>query len=388
MHGLFEMHFFAFIGATLLIAYQDWKVFIPLALLVVVHHALFAYLQYSGLSDVYFTQLQYMDLQTFIFHAALAVVIVGICAFWAYDFAQRTSKQNSITENLEEQIGHMEHGIAFATEISRGNLKAQYQNHTEDDQLSRALLEMQKSLQEAAAREEQERFTNRGLATLNDILRTHQHDTQKLADLVVKEMVTYLGMNQGGLFLVEGEEDEKYLQLAACFAYNRKKYQQRRIEIGEGLVGQAYLEKDISYLTDLPQGYTYITSGLGEATANCLLIVPIMNNDTVVGVMELASLQIIDPDRIGFVRRAAELIASSIQSAQVSKHTKQLVEDLQQQTEHMQAQEEEMRQNMEEISATHEEMERNSRRYQQMLEERDAEITRLKAKQRQEEFAY
>lgn len=90
MHGLFEMHFFAFISAAILIIYQDWKMQLPLILFIVVHHASFAYAQFAGIPDVYFTQLQYMDLQTFIFHAVLALAVVAVCGKWSHTFRKST----------------------------------------------------------------------------------------------------------------------------------------------------------------------------------------------------------------------------------------------------------------------------------------------------------
>ncbi len=63
MHGLFEMHFIAFIGSAILVTYQNWKLQIPLAIVVIVHHALFGYLQYIGYDKIYFTQkLDYMTI--------------------------------------------------------------------------------------------------------------------------------------------------------------------------------------------------------------------------------------------------------------------------------------------------------------------------------------
>jgi len=106
MHGLFEMHFFAFIGSAILIVYQNWKLQIPLIAVVVVHHATFAYLQYSGIPDIYFTQLQYMDLQTFIFHTGLAATVVIICGYWAYRFRNMTIlealRSKEISENMDQ----------------------------------------------------------------------------------------------------------------------------------------------------------------------------------------------------------------------------------------------------------------------------------------------
>ncbi|HMG15972.1 MAG TPA: ATP-binding protein [Saprospiraceae bacterium] len=92
MHGMFEMHFFAFIGSTFLITYQNWKLQIPISLVVVVHHALFAYLQYIGYDKIYFTQLDYMTLQTFIIHGILASIIFFICGLWAYQFNKFNAK--------------------------------------------------------------------------------------------------------------------------------------------------------------------------------------------------------------------------------------------------------------------------------------------------------
>src|ERR1700733_5274692 len=71
MHGLFEMHFTAFIASAILITYQNWKLQIPLAITVAVHHALLGYLQNIGFSGIYFTQLDGLQLQTFIIHILL-----------------------------------------------------------------------------------------------------------------------------------------------------------------------------------------------------------------------------------------------------------------------------------------------------------------------------
>ncbi len=99
MHGLFEMHFFAFIGSAILITYQNWKLQIPLVAVVVVHHALFGYLQYIGYDKIYFTQLDYMTLQTFIIHGILATVVFFICGLWAFQLKKLNEYQ--IEQNFE-----------------------------------------------------------------------------------------------------------------------------------------------------------------------------------------------------------------------------------------------------------------------------------------------
>lgn len=93
MHGLFEMHFIVFIGSALLITYQNWKVQIPLVVVVAVHHAIFAFLQNTGYKQVYFTKLDYFELSTFIFHFALAGIISFICGLWAYQLEKYNEMQ-------------------------------------------------------------------------------------------------------------------------------------------------------------------------------------------------------------------------------------------------------------------------------------------------------
>jgi signal transduction histidine kinase len=99
MHGLFEMHFIAFIGSAILVTYQNWKLQIPLAAVVIVHHAAFGYMQYIGYDKIYFTQLDYMTLQTFIIHGTLATVIFFICGLWAFQLKKLNEQQ--VEQNFE-----------------------------------------------------------------------------------------------------------------------------------------------------------------------------------------------------------------------------------------------------------------------------------------------
>ncbi|WP_316753828.1 response regulator [Pedobacter gandavensis] len=102
MHGLFEMHFFAFIGSTLLISYEKWKLQIPMLIVVMLHHALFGYLQNSGVSGIYFTQLDYFDLQTFVIHILLSGMIFFVCGLWAYLLRKSNERQVAQTFAIAE----------------------------------------------------------------------------------------------------------------------------------------------------------------------------------------------------------------------------------------------------------------------------------------------
>jgi methyl-accepting chemotaxis protein len=367
MHGLFEMHFFVFVSSTLLIAYQNWKLQLPLILLVVVHHALFAFLQYSGNTGIYFTQLAYMDLLTFMIHGGLAAVIVGVCGWWSFQFEKRTIAAYHNSSKLEQQLQSVSKNIVFAEEISKGNLDYKNDSVDQSDELGNALLKMQQSIAISTKREQEEKFVTMGINKISEILRGNSSNVKVLSEELIKGLVKYMKLNQGGIFLLEGESADQHLELTACYAFERKKFLEKRIELGEGLIGQCFLERDIIYLKDVPKHYVRITSGLGDAPPSCVLIAPIQTQDEIVGVLELASLYDINESTIEFVKKICQSIASSIVSTKITERVQKLLSESQQQGEELRAQEEEVRQNMEELSATQEVMERKENEMQERM---------------------
>ena len=138
--------------------------------------------------------------------------------------------------------------------------------------------------------------------------------------------------------------------MKSCYAWDKKKFLNHKIYKGEGLAGQAWQEGDIVYLTEVPQNYIKITSGLGDANPTSVLIVPLKVNDQIFGVVEIASFNLFQDFEMEFVQKIAESIASTISSVKVNARTQLLLEESQEMTEQMRAQEEEMRQNMEELA--------------------------------------
>jgi two-component system sensor histidine kinase/response regulator len=102
MHGMFEMHFFAFIGSAILITYQNAKLQLPLLVVVGLHHALFSYLQNSGVDGIFFTQLSYFDMQTFVVHILLTAIIFFVCGLWAYELSHASERQIMQTISMKE----------------------------------------------------------------------------------------------------------------------------------------------------------------------------------------------------------------------------------------------------------------------------------------------
>lgn len=257
----------------------------------------------------------------------------------------------------------------FIKEIEKGNLQSDYYGEEaaeEKSELASSLMSMASKMQEISKEEKERNWATEGLAKFMDILRSQNDDTNELVDDIFRNLIRYMEMNQGALYLVNDEDpDDVFIELITCYAYNRKKHIQRKIALGEGLIGQVILEKETTYMTEIPEKYIKITSGLGEALPRNLLLVPLKIEDKVLGAIELASFKKIPDYRIQFVEKLGESIASTISAVKINQRTKYLLQESQQQAEEMKAQEEEMRQNMEELAATQEDMERAMKEIQE-----------------------
>ncbi len=292
----------------------------------------------------------------------MIVSAITTSSAWLATLLRKQSVADAQNEfsNTERQKIH-EKNKQFAASISQGNFSFQLEkDDQEKDALSNALEEMRKNLKSADEKEKQDRFINAGLAEIGEILRRNNESIEKLTDEVLGHLVKYLNANQGTLFLLEGQEGERVLKQYACYAFDKKKFIEKEVKVGQGLLGQLVLEKETMYMTDVPQNYVNITSGLGQANPSCILLIPLMINEEIVGAMELASFHPLQDYEISFTEKVAVSIASSVSSARVNQRTQFLLQEAQKQSEELKAQEEEMRQNMEELTATQEEIQRKS----------------------------
>ncbi len=277
---------------------------------------------------------------------------------------------------LNELVTELKKKTDFTRSLNENNLDIQLSPSGPHDDLSRELNALQQKMIDTADMQKKNedenakrRYINEGLAKFAEILRTQSNDIHLLGDAFIRDIVKYLGAIQGGFFLLnENQDDEKMLELVSSFAYNRKKYMQKSLYLGEGLVGTCAMEKQIINLTEIPEGYITITSGLGDTKPDNLLLVPVLHELELIGVLEIASLNLFKEHEIQFAGEVAGSLGATIIYARNNQRTSELLTKSQQQAMEMAEQEEEMRQNMEELKATQEESSRREEEFRGIAE--------------------
>lgn len=310
-----------------------------------------------------------------VFFILIIFIALGIIVYRIQNKNELVAAESE--SRLTEETERINKMTKFVGSIIEGDYKNTLELDNKEDKLAQSLIAMKENLQKVSNDEKRRYWVNEGLRQLNNIIRKSHHHINDQYDQIIKFVIEYTNSNQGGIFIFD--EEVNVAELVACYAYDRKKYLNKTIERGEGLVGQCLLEKETIYLIDIPNEYVSITSGLGKANPNALAIVPLKVNDEIFGAIEMATFRPYEEHELQLIETMAEVIASTVSSIQSNEQTKTLLEQAQQQAEEMRAQEEEMRQNMEELSATQEEMARKEKEYVQTINDLQEELLQTNA---------
>lgn len=302
----------------------------------------------------------------------LPIVLAVYGFFTSKLFMQKIQQLKTRTDFFDRETSQIKQ---FIDQLINGNTDVQYEFQDEEE-IGSSLVQLRDHLkdkeEEEAKRQKEEAqrtWINEGLAKFSDILRNNSSNMEALSYETIRDLVEYLQANQGAFFLlVEDDETDTentavHFEMTGCYAYGRKKYPDKRIEWGEGLIGTCALEKETIHMTDVPETYVNITSGLGKATPTSLLMVPLQIDEKVYGVIEIGSFEIFETYHIEFVERIATNIASVIANVKANEKTARLLEESRKQAKELSQNEEELRQNMEEVQTAKEEAARQTEKF-------------------------
>ncbi len=236
-------------------------------------------------------------------------------------------KQDDIS-NIELSVHKLKENLnntaSYIKQINEGNINLDY-TPAQEDIIGKRTLELAKNLKQA----QEERYKRRkeddiqnwrtsGSALFAEIIRDYSDNLQELSYAIISKLVNYIDADQGGIFIIYEDAGEKYIDLVAGYAYDRRKMLEKRIPFGTGLVGRCILERESIFMTKIPDNYLNITSGLGKEKPKNLLIVPLIFHDIVYGVAELASLKPIEDYKIKFIEEISQSIASAISMVKIN----------------------------------------------------------------------
>lgn len=226
------------------------------------------------------------------------------------------------------------------------------------DPISIAVSSIRSQLEKVREEEECRTWVTQGVADIGEVLK-NKLPIDEYGYQIIRFLVRHMQANQAKFFVEYTDGDgSRYLELTASYAYDKRRYGTDKIHAGHGLLGQNMLEKDFVFITDVPPSYIKITSGLGEAVPRNIIIAPLIIDDVYCGAIEIASLAVLLPHQIEFLKLVCDNIASEILAVKNMKKTETLLAESRMLTEELKQSEEEMKQNLEELAATQEEMNR------------------------------
>jgi HAMP domain-containing protein len=273
--------------------------------------------------------------------------------------------------HLIENLINIEH---FAHQIGEGKYNVTFKPRSEKDSLAYALISMKENLQKAREESEIRRneekkreWQTKGVSDIYETLRAFSKSSDDLFYHIIGKLVKYINANQGGIFILDGSKE--YLELKGCYAYDRNRYMQKKAHVKEGLIGRCFQEKEFINLSDIPNNYLKIVSGVGEKSPDHLLLVPLLHDEEVKGIIELAAFHPFEEHIVTFVQEVCRQLSSALNDIEYSERTQRLLDESKEKENRLVQQEEEMRQNMEELQATQEQLVRKQEDIRSMTQD-------------------
>lgn len=170
-------------------------------------------------------------------------------------------------------------------------------------------------LADATAQNKIQDWLKTGQTKLNEQISGEQ-DVVTLAKNIITFLTNYLEAQVGVFYILETLEQEISIKLLASYAYTQRKGISNEFKVGEGLVGQVVLEKERIIVSDIPEDYINVQSGLGESVPQQLLVMPFLYENTVKGVIEIGSFQPMTDVQLELLEQVMPNIGIAINTAE------------------------------------------------------------------------
>ncbi len=280
-------------------------------------------------------------------------------------------KRNEYKKSISLLKSTVNSTIDFARSIEKGNLLNQYVAVNGENELTESLESMRNSLLRVSQIDSERNAIAKIVSDINLILRSI-NEIERLGEEITSYLVTKLeNVVQGAFYIVtEADDSRKIIRLKSSYAYNRKKYLKAEFEFAEGLIGQSAVEKDVILRTEIPDNYVTISSGLmGDRKPKSIIIVPLIANDTVHGVLELASIRKFTDLQVKVLSGIGEIIARTINNVMVNERTRLLLRESEKMSSELVVQKGKLLQNAKDMIFAQEQLKKTNLQLEEQMQE-------------------
>ena len=268
-----------------------------------------------------------------------------------------------------------------ATSVTKGDLTRQItvDAQGELDELKTNINQMIVNLKSTTEKNSEQDWLKTNLAKFSRMMQG-QKDLEAVSKLIMSELTPLVSAHHGAFYIMDDDNHTPVLRLIASYAYKERKHIGNRFHLGEGLVGQAALEKKPILLTNVPADYIQISSGLGEAPPRNVLVLPVLFEGDVKAVIELASFLPFSQIHQLFLDQFAESVGVVINMIAANMRTAELLEQSQSLTLELQSQSEELRKQQEELKRSNAELEAQAttlRTSEELLKDQQEELQQV-----------
>ena len=268
-----------------------------------------------------------------------------------------------LTENVNELAGNLTRQVRAIAEVTSavasGDLTRSISVEAQGEvaELKDNINAMVQSLRETIQANQQQDWLKTSLATIADMMQGHR-DLAVVAEMIMDELAPLVGAQHGTFFLAEPDPDtgDTRLRLIAGYGLRAELDAPIQYRIGQSLVGQVARSKRSMVIHDLPHGYIRISSGLGEAQPASLAVLPILFEDQVLGVIELASFREFTQVQTSFLEQLTETLGVNVNTIIANARTDALLGQSQRLTAELQARSEELQSQQEELQRSNAEL--------------------------------
>ncbi|HYF70145.1 MAG TPA: HAMP domain-containing protein [Ohtaekwangia sp.] len=260
-----------------------------------------------------------------------------------------TENVNQLAANLTTQVRSISE---VASAVTKGDLTRTIRVDAkgELEALKDTINQMITNLRETTLRNQDQDWLKSNLAKFTQMLQG-QRDLNTVTKRILSEMAQVVNAHFGAFYILGQNEmgNDVKLKLFASYAYKEEKNVPQEFAIGEGLVGQCAFEKEKILITNVPQGYIKINSGLGKIKPTNLIILPVLFENNVKAVIELASLDALSETHIDFLSQVTESIGIVLNTIETNTRTEELLAQSQSLASELKVQQEELRRTNDEL---------------------------------------